>query len=66
MTLLLVLLVCLGLAIVVAAIVALAHARTSQQGRGPTTSSDLHGSNANFGNSLQGDNSNFGRVFYDE
>jgi hypothetical protein len=37
----------------------------SQQDPDPK-GSDLHASNANFGNSLKGDNSNFGRCFYDE
>jgi hypothetical protein len=55
-----------GLVLGVAALQAMArHGRQSRHGeRKP--GSDLHGSNANFGNSLQGDNSNFGRGFYDE
>lgn len=48
-----------------AAFIALARAGSSQADHDPQ-SSDLHGSNANFGNSLKGDNSNFGRGFYDE
>jgi hypothetical protein len=65
MAVLLSLLVLCGLLCGLAAIVALVRAGSSPQGHDPK-SSDLHGSNANFGNSLKGDNSNFGRGFYDE
>lgn len=55
-----------GLILGVAALRAMSrHGRQSRPGDN-TPGSDLHGSNANFGNSLQGDNSNFGRGFYDE
>jgi len=46
-------------------LVALVRGGPSQPDHDPK-SSDLHGSNANFGNSLQGDKSNFGRCFYDD
>jgi hypothetical protein len=62
MTVLLFLLVAAGL---LWGLIALMRAGSSRSNPDPT-SSDLHGSNANFGNSLQGDNSNFGQVFYDE
>ncbi len=51
-----------GLVLGVAVIRAMTHRGQESHKDG----SDLHGSNANFGNSLKGENSNFGRAFYDE
>ena len=65
MTLLVIVLVGVGAVVGWAVLVALVRTGPSQPDHDPE-SSDLHGSNDNFGNSLRGDNSNFGRGFYDE